>query len=268
MNDLARLTNVQQGATTITAGANYGTSFTTGAINTKGAYAEIIAATSGVTHWVTLYYQGASVGFSGTLDLALGAAGSETIILPDFFLREGTIQDGAPVTLPLQCASGVRLAHRAQATLAAQTGTIAYNLWSGGAGVATLQQATTYGSNTSLDAGGSANTKGSYTELTAATTHPVKWLVVQLVWSVNLAGYVNLFAMDLAVGAAGAETILVPDLCQLTFSASGPSAVGCAPYYYSFPLRIPSGVRLAARCKHQSTNASGRVMACSLLALN
>lgn len=90
--------------------------------------------------------------------------------------------------------------------------------------------------------GGAANTKGAYATISAALPFSAAAIVV----SVGSKSATGDYLLDIAIGAAASERIVIPNL-----SVTGPAY--SAGFYY-FPVRLPGGVRLAARC--QSTTAS------------
>jgi hypothetical protein len=106
---------------------------------------------------------------------------------------------------------------------------------------------------TILDGGGVANTKGSYVQLTASTTRTVKEIFVSLFNPDNdAAGHDQVekcWAVDVAIGAAGSEKVIVPDI-----QASRGWSLGFSPAgSLRLPISIPSGTRIAARTSCTST---------------
>jgi hypothetical protein len=91
---------------------------------------------------------------------------------------------------------------------------------------------------------GAANTKGSYTQLTASTTVDISYVIITLT-AAN--GNAILSAVDIAFGAAASEQVRVNNLMASPAFIPG-------PVVYAFPLSIPKGTCLSARC--QSTTAS------------
>lgn len=91
--------------------------------------------------------------------------------------------------------------------------------------------------------GGAANTKGAYATISASL--PVN--AVAIVVGVGSKSSTGDYLLDIAIGAAGSESIIAPNL-----SVSGPAY--SAAFYYIPIRRLPAGERLAARC--QSTTAS------------
>lgn len=105
--------------------------------------------------------------------------------------------------------------------------------------------ASTSAAGTTITASATPHTKGSWTQLVANTGARSLGILVQLD---NTAGSNTNTSMllDIGMGAAGAEQVIIPDL------AAGfilPQATSAALRTYVFPLFIPAGVRLAARCQ-------------------
>jgi hypothetical protein len=99
----------------------------------------------------------------------------------------------------------------------------------------------------SVTANASANTKGNYTTLVAATSYASYGIMVQLAGLQTTASTNQRCLVDIALGAATAEVVIIPNLtCGNVSDYVAASNVG-ASYY--FPIYIPAGVRVAARCQ-------------------
>jgi hypothetical protein len=106
-----------------------------------------------------------------------------------------------------------------------------------------------------LTAAGSAHTKGSYLDAFTATERETTWLAVYLA-----SNNINRdFMVDVAIDPSGGtdRTIIIPDLFFSALPAGTTVILGYAPYV--FPVRIPGGSRVSARC--QCTTAGGVVFA-------
>lgn len=88
---------------------------------------------------------------------------------------------------------------------------------------------------------GTANAKGAYVQLIAATTFQYNALQIQLVAD---GGGGQTFLVDIAVGAAAAEVVIVPNV--LLDSARG---IGQVTVDIEIPISIPAGTRLSASCQ-------------------
>lgn len=100
-----------------------------------------------------------------------------------------------------------------------------------------------------LTAGGSANTKAAtYTTLIATTAYATNWIQIQL----TQASAATSFLVDLALGASTAEVNIIDNLFHMVPAATT-QQTGRS---YLFPLRIPAGVRLSARCQAVTASAT------------
>jgi hypothetical protein len=93
---------------------------------------------------------------------------------------------------------------------------------------------------------GAINTKGSYVQLTAATTINAKSAMLHYC---NNASSYNRILLDLAIGAAGAENTLISNLFLATVQYPQPGSI-------SFPLQIPAGTRISARIQASSASVN------------
>jgi hypothetical protein len=103
------------------------------------------------------------------------------------------------------------------------------------------------GIGTLLTASATANTKGPFTQLTAAAPSDVVAMQVIITMASDPNGWSN-FLLDIAIGASGSEIVVVPNIC---FDSQSYSAVVKSVL---IPLQIPAGTRISARC--QSSTAS------------
>jgi len=156
---------------------NVGIGITTGATpNTKTAYTQLFAATTYDVYGFWLYVSGTSNSAAIAnflLDIAIGAGGSEQIILPDFQIGWRTAP-GAGFHgdfIPLFIPRGTRIAARLQSSLANDPGRITIFLNRGASGYIgqLFTNCDTYGANLA-NSGGTAHTAGnSGAESTPAT---------------------------------------------------------------------------------------------------
>ena len=96
---------------------------------------------------------------------------------------------------------------------------------------------------TQITASSTAGSKGSWTQLIASTAKEYHWLIVGFTAN-NASATITNVVVDIGIGAASSEIVLVPDLLV----GSQPSiTTDFAPHLYVFPIRVPSGSRLSAR---------------------
>lgn len=246
-----------------------------GSAHTKGSYTEIAPATGfdGVLEYL-LVAPGSALGL---MDLAIGAAGSEQIVVANI-MRQGVLSGGfiAPQTVPiplgLALPAGTRLSARCQAATGSQTQFVAAYMASAFPDRPRFKRSETLGVNTgtsrgtSIDPGGVAHTKGAYVELASATAFDhCRWLVL---WGnqANATPSACTWMLDLAIGAAAAEQIVAPDLYITTTTTAaitlGPSAA------WVLDVAIPTGSRVAARAAGSNvTDATDRLIDVSIIAL-
>lgn len=98
---------------------------------------------------------------------------------------------------------------------------------------------------TAITASVSTNVKGSYSEVIAATSFKSAGFLFQNLCTTATADYL----LDIAIGPVGGETVIVSDLL-ISSQSVGNLVVQIA----LFPIAIPAGSRISARC--QSSDAS------------
>lgn len=239
-----------------------GTTITAGTSHTKGSYVQLIAATTEPADWIEIQLSPPSSSNKYLVDIALGGSGSEVVIFSDLVFEAYNTSYGNhhSYNFPFRIPAGVRISARCQCVGASQTMDVIVLLGSGPTSRSgSLQKMTSYGpdtSNTSLvsiDPGGTAHTKSSWVELTAATTSPIKWVCLAIVRDSITSGTTLRWLADLAIGAAGSEVVV---MSNMLFTSGGFTS---ACHIASKPLVIPSGVRVAARVQCSSNSSPSRV---------
>lgn len=222
-----------------------------GTANSVGNYAELFSSTPFEADAITVWGSINANTRNGFINLAIGAASSEVIILRSLGVsRPGAIFSMGvyTITLPLRIPAGVRLAANMQSTSTSDPGAVGVILHAAGPGMPRgFQRATDYGANlstslgVSVDPGGTANTKPGYTEITSSTTNPIKAMMV-IAHDLNSSDVTAAnHLLDIAVGAGGSEVKVLENIpIQKVYSWmaawSGPYAVD-----------IPAGTRIAAQ---------------------
>jgi hypothetical protein len=204
------------------------------------------------------------------LNIAIGGAGSEDEIISDI-LGEGKSVDSEQKTssllLPFHIPSGQRVSYMIDSSAASRVVGIGFRLWAKKAGGKVgYKNAFSEGFNTragiAVDPGGTANTKGSWVEITAATAQKTKGLLVCTAMNQNSATTSASFLFDIAIGGSGAEQFLIQNI-----GFTSGSLEEFTPYFY-FDVEIPSGTRIAARGQSSITDATDRVFSISLVGFN
>ena len=116
---------------------------------------------------------------------------------------------------------------------------------------ATTNETATFG--ISVTAGGTANTKNStYTTLIATTSYEAFGIMVTLMGLQTTATTNQRCLVDIAIGAASSEQVIIPNLtCGNVSDYAAASSLGAS---YVFPIKIASGVRISATA--QASTAS------------
>jgi hypothetical protein len=230
--------------------------------NTKGSYLQLIASTARASQGLLVTF--GRIGTADVLvDIAVGAAASETVIVPNLLYSvRGIVQDLTDVFLPVPVPAGTRVSARSQGGAGSAQCLIAVDLVSRGfLPSSPLALVTAYGADTSdstgvsVDPGGTANTLGSWTEITSSTTSPCRQLIVAFGGQANTARTTCTWLVDIGVGAGGSEQIVH----QAVFARSSTNQhVG--PGFVAFDSNVPTGSRLAARAQCSINDATDRLL--------
>ncbi len=232
---------------------------------TKGAWAQLIASTTTDINWVVVSGESVTTGGSAfAVDIGVGGSGSEIVVVSNL---NYTFAGGAAFSFPLTIPAGTRIAAR----FASNNGSDTFRLLmlgfqdtyqSAGAGSAV----DTFGFNTSLniglavDPGGSAHTKGAYSVLAPSTSFDYAgfFLTTDAQNSTGVGVVVVQWRIDLAVGAAGSEVVILPNFFQVGFAFNLTTIY--LPSQFYFPIPIAAGSRVAVRAQCTSTTTPDRVL--------
>jgi len=257
-----------------------GTSVTGSATaNTKGSYTQIASSTSFDATAIMVNIDAQFTDTNYLMDIAVGGAGSEVIVIPDLMFAQQAGKSIAPI-IPICIPAGSRIAARVADNFGSSPAYISITLFSGAfTNFPPIYDITAYGvvttgsTGTTVDAGTPANSKGSWTQIVASTTQAHKGLMIAAArpsMSVAVAGaYMQL--TDLGIGAASSEQILVPNLRFNGQNDAG--ATNARPnvepaFILLPPCDIPSGSRLAMRQQSTTTDAQDRTCAFVLYGLS
>ena len=213
----------------------------------KGAYAELIAATTFASTWMSMQVYCDITNSDSVFDLATGLGGSEVIVVDDqlyhFRNDSGGTGRGNTLSFPMTIPLGTRLSVRVQdgeagAVLHQHTLTISNFV----PPVAVSLTSDSSGKKI-ITSGGIGGAFGSWVELIPSTTTQRGWIVVSLFTIVGL----RKAEFDIGIGSAGNE---VPIMNALAFqkSTSGNDGV-CHSTYVYFPVNIVAGTRVSIRVK-------------------
>lgn len=256
--------------TTITANAAFGN---------DGAYTQLIASTSFDYNsiLIELGNNGNAAAIS-IIDVAIGAAGSEKVIvadLPTFAIgnRYGPASLWLPLHVPKASAISARI-HRSNANSA----TINISLIGCQGtpyGLPPFHRCTTYGTvigsmrGTKVDPGGSANTLGTRIDIDAATANRIRVLYVfcggrTSSATSNTTDNNALLLLDL--GAAAAEKSIIPN--GIHYAMSGSDDTWLPAVAGPFLVDIPAGTRISAQAQADIITANIRELNIIVLGLD
>ncbi len=255
-----------------------GTTITSTTANTKGGWTEITAATlfecTGIHMYKTANSLTGTSYYHGLIDIGVGSNTNEVVKIADipFSVTDAANFAATHYYFPISIGAGERISARFQSSDATETVDIILILESRGfEPSAGYSLSRTYGAltadsgGTECDPGGSANTKGGWTPITTSSEFHINELCVFITESVNNASSLTTggYLMDIGVGAAVSEVIVIPDM---HFHAhSSPDSM--LPYYLgNFPVSIPPATRISVNLQSSVTNAADRPVNVILIA--
>ena len=248
-------------------GSSGGTALTnSGVAHTKnGTYTQLVASSPFDAHGflVQLSVNSAGTNQSYLVDIAIGASSAEVVIVPNLLFDTG-LSASYPhgvIWIPIPIPAGTRISARQQNNTTTGTLRVSVILLGGGLfGVPFAGRCSDIGTDTSAsngtvyDPGGSGNTKGGYTQLTASVPHDVKALILAAGSNRNSGPANAKWLVDVAIGGGGSEQVVVPNLQFASTTANSilPAFVG------PIPVNIPAGSRLSVNAQCSVTDATDR----------
>jgi len=225
-----------------------------GTTNTKGAWVEIVSSCPSGVNEIIVTMQGAD-GASSThltwlLDVGIGAAGSEVVLIPDIHHHSYDTASGNAVysrsQFPAAIPAGTRIAIRAQCSHAYACSADIHLLSADLTG-ARLSRIDAMGVVSSVSAGTQvtcpASGEGSWVEISSSAARAYHKLGLSVINNQNALDLVSL--IDIGIGAAASENAVMTDM-QYIFR---PAISGTHPKGVTWiPITVAQGVRIAARC--------------------
>lgn len=231
--------------------------------HTKGAWGQAVASTASDVSLVALTITSNAVSATDTsalLDIGVGAAGSETVIVPD--IASGALAGPLPFMLPVAIPSGSRIAIRAQSIRTSPSfleagvtlfGTSDYKLTPSSLDIIGIDTTTSTGTAMS-------GASGTWVQITASTAKDYQNLVLVHSSSSSDIASINVL-YTVGVGAAGSERAIGNSLVRYnsTESVNWNNGMAIAPLSGE---PIPAGSRIAVR--HNIAANPGRYNVCLL----
>ena len=236
------------------------------AANTKGNWVQIVASTGRSIDSITLHPDYGDGIYDYLFDIAVGAAGSEVVIVSNILISTMSSYSyrGSTFIFPISIPAGTRISMRCQHNTDNAARNMYFNLstFHNPYLDQKLPPPVTYGANTAdsggtqIDAGATPYTAGAYVQLTASTTRYHKGVVFCFGNISNAARTAGMFTVDLGIGGAGAEVVKLQSIVGVP-AANTPPTPFCSIFY---PMDIPIGSRLAIRCSSGITDATDRLL--------
>lgn len=190
------------------------------------------------------------------IKLAVGGSGSEVDIVSGLKFSGKLTLGIQTIRFPINVAAGQRLSISIP-TSSAYAYTVTVHATDFKSVHPYTQAVEITSSRVAVDSGGTANTKGSWTEITASMPHEFTSGIFLFSFA-NFASASN-FLFDVAVGGSGSEEIIVSNIyAEQTAAEQIPE-----PYYAHFS--IAKGERIAVRSQCDTTDATDRVLYINLL---
>jgi hypothetical protein len=248
-----------------TRASTLGKTFSTGAINVKGAWNELIPAAGTDSLKFDAYGFLLGLQYVGTtatylIDIGFGT----TVILPNLFI-EGLVQRlGGEVFVPLPIPAGTQVQVRGQSSAANLTLAMSItplgqgflpSTWPGA--VQTLGVTSSAAtSGTLLDPGATANTKGAFTTV-GTLTRPCSMLLFMMGSRADATLTTATWFLDIAIGAAGSEQVVYGDIPMCASDATDQLAQHA---YGPYPFSAPANTRISARLQCSINTATKRTL--------
>ena len=272
MGDWGLTWNAQEDTVADDQAVSAGTVLTASAsTNTKGAWAQLVAATPIDAHAIAVIIRTNTA--DQMMDIAVGPAGQEHVIVPNLITGDDGKSGSRPIFyLPISIPKGSRLSGRNQSTTGGALQSLIVMLMNHGSGASPpMGRITDYGTavadsgGTGVDPGATLNTKNSWAELVAATSWPIRALVMAIGNQNNSARTTATWLLDIAVGAAGQEHAIIPDII---LSANSSGDLMQPPVLGPFPVAIPPGSRITARAQCNISDATDRLFDVAVYGVN
>ena len=236
-----------------------------GSINTKGPYFTVASGTTFCVNYLTINKETTLRNQQTLFDISIGAPGSEQVVLGNLHHANGseTLLAGLysipiPITIPIS----TRIAARCQSSVASANTVISLITFGGGFLSPPAPHFTrTYGADpsdsggTQVDPGAVVGDKGVYSVLSSATVAPINWMALFIGNQANTAPATARFRLDISIGNSGSELPIVENLVFGSIAAAN----GIFPGAFSFPVCIPSSVRVSARASSTIADATDRL---------
>jgi len=226
---------------------NIGTQTTNG-LNAFGSWVQLTASSPIDVCWIDVsLFPTNNSSTRVAWQIGVGAAGSEKVIIDSMVDGSNTgSSDAGFYSFPISIPAGTRIAVRSAGSAAADAGNFCnvrlYDgdfFQEGAAGVDALGFVAASTTGTTVTAGTPTGTKGSYAQIVASTSRDYFGFFLA---NLNASSTTDKVLFDIAIGAAGSEQIIVPNL-GLHPGGAGSRFTLAGPFF----IPVPAGSRIAMR---------------------
>lgn len=217
-----------------------------GSANTKGSYVEIVASTGIDYDCILIHFYSTEEQDSYLWDIAIGAAASEEIIIPDLSIQCAWLGGGdesaeTPYFFPVSIPAGTRIAVRGQCDTGNENSRVAITGFRGSFdGLPTGSYVAAHNINTANSKLTTSASNGTWVELQSSLADDALgfYLSYHSTNSTNDWSDNSIAQSDVGVGAAASEETI-----QVSLLGGEDSNVPMASGYY--PMPIPAGTRIS-----------------------
>lgn len=259
-----------------TYGGNTSTSSGTNVIagnNTKPTtWDEVVSSTSFTAKALWLIANPNDDADTYAIDIGTGAASSETTIVPNLILDQDTNSGILFGPIPVNIASGTRIAIRAEASSANADFDYVLILasdWPSGISPESVEDygVTLGGANkgTQIDPGGTANTEGSWTEITPAASADSGIAKFSIFMGRNVNNIMSNYSwlVDIGIGSPGGQTAVIENI-YIESTAADLVAPLTLPLFIGDDI---AGQRIWARAQCSGIDATDRLISIAIIAV-
>ena len=216
---------------------------TSGGVNAKGAWVSLGLATLDAM-WFDLLVRSPNSTPRHFVDIGIGPSGSQVIIVENLYLFPGATS-GHRLRVPVAVPAGAEVWIRTQASTGAAAASVAIVLYGqraeyplGLSSMAAISPdlAATMAGNIAVPL------TYTWTEIVAAAPRAFRWLAASVGYSGTVPATSQVGVVEIGVGPAGSETLLMTSLQHIAASFATTS-----PGWFSVPAWIEAGARISAR---------------------
>ncbi len=234
--------------------------------HTKGAWTVMQTAPASGGTGILFWHYGnhiANVDTSALLDIGVRIGGNDYVVIPDMvsgFLDAHRVAQYIPMYIP----AGSQIIMRMSSAVGSLLLPAGCDIIGGepASSLSTASKFTSYGttlaasSGTTITPNAAVNTKGSWAELTASTSHAIHEMIISLQGNSDNMTIGDAYTIDIGVGGSGSERVVYSNYTFRSYAVFALEAVYYnMPRYLPISFDIPAGSRLVARCAGQYANS-------------